>query len=62
MDSVPTHASKLMRPRVWMLDKPKPITAAMATNAAVHREWSERAFREVEIPTIPEPATNVYTL
>jgi hypothetical protein len=59
MLTTPTHASHEMRPRVWMLPRPKPTMAATATNTAVQVPCVERAFKPVEIPRIPEPATKI---
>lgn len=55
----PAQASHLMRPRVWMLPKKKPTAAAMATNTAVQVPWVETALSEIEIASIPEPATKI---
>ena len=58
---VPAHASQDIRPRVWILPRQKPTMAATATKMAVQAPWDESAFRAVEIPKIPEPATKMQT-
>lgn len=59
MQMTPTHASQVIRPSVWMLQKMKPMTAATATKTAVQAPWSESALRAMEILSIPEPATKI---
>jgi hypothetical protein len=58
----PTQAMKLMRPRVRMLDNKKPVMAATPTKTAVHVPCEDTAFRPIEMPSIPDPATNIQTV
>lgn len=39
-----------------MLARRNPMTAATAKNTAVQEPWFERAFREIEILSMPDPA------
>ena len=55
----PVQASQLMRPRVWMLLSVNPMMAAMTTNTAVQAPCVDTAFRAMEEPSMPDPATNV---
>jgi hypothetical protein len=59
MQTTPTHASQVILPKVCMLQKTKPMTAATATKTAVQAPWSESAFRAMEMLSIPEPATKI---
>jgi hypothetical protein len=58
----PTHASHVIRPRVRILLQANPRIAATTINIAVHIPWVETAFKPIEIPSIPEPETNIQTL
>lgn len=55
----PTHASQVIRPRVWILQKMKPMIAATATKTAVQAPWTDSALRAIEMLSIPEPATKI---
>lgn len=57
----PTHAIQVMRPSVWILDSRNPITAATARKIAVHAPWADTAFKEIDIPSIPDPETKIQT-
>lgn len=59
MQNSPIQASQLMRPRVRMLPKMKPMAAATATNTAVHVACEEIALRPMEIPSMPDPAMKI---
>lgn len=57
----PTHASQVIRPRVRMLPRAKPMMADTATKMAVQAPWVEMAFRLIEIPRIPDPLMKIQT-
>lgn len=57
----PTHAIQVMRPSVWILDSKNPTTAATARKIAVHAPWADTAFKEIDIPSIPDPETKIQT-
>lgn len=59
MQPTPSQASQLILPRVRILAKEKPTTAATTTNTAVHVPWADTAFNPIEVPSIPEPAMKV---
>lgn len=59
MDTIPTHASQVMRPRVRMLPNMNPMTAATATKTAVHVPWADTAFNAMEILSMADPATKI---
>lgn len=61
IEMAPTHASQLMRPRVSMLEKMKPIMAAITTKTAVQREWVDKALKAIEILRMADPATKIRT-
>lgn len=44
-----------------MLPSEKPMTAATATNMAVQAPCVDTALSEIEIPSMPAPATNIQT-
>lgn len=45
-----------------MLASENPMTAATATKAAVHVPWFEMAFKLIEMPSMPDPATKIQSL
>lgn len=59
---MPIQASQVMRPSVWMLPNPKPITAATATKTAVHAPWVDTELKEIEMPSIPEAEQQIQSL
>lgn len=58
----PSHASQLSLLRVWMLARLKPAMAATATKTAVQVPCTESELRPMEMPSMPEPATQVQTV
>lgn len=58
----PTHAIQEILPKVWIDASAKPAKQATATKTAVQAPCSDSEFRAMEIPSIPEPATNVQTV
>ena len=42
-----------------MLDRQNPMTAATATKIAVQVPWVETALRPIDMPSMPEPETNI---
>jgi hypothetical protein len=61
MQVAPTQQSQDTLPSVWILLRRKPIIAATATKMAVQAPWVETAFRPIEMPSIPAPATKIQT-
>lgn len=59
MEVAPIQAKKPIRSSVLMLPNIKPMTAAHATNPAVHIACVERAFNEIEMLNMADPATKV---
>lgn len=55
----PTQANQLILPNVWILPNVNPMAAAMATNMAVQAPWVDMALKEIEMPSMPEPATKI---
>jgi hypothetical protein len=62
MAVAPTQQSQETLPSVWILPSVNPRTAATATKIAVHAPCVETAFRPMEMPSIPAPATNIQTV
>jgi hypothetical protein len=58
----PSHASQPSLPSVWMLARQKPAMAATATKTAVQVPCTESELSPMEMPSIPEPATQVQTV
>jgi hypothetical protein len=59
MHGSPIHANQVILPSVLTLLHANPTTAATATNIAVHVPWLEMEFKPIDIPSIPEPTTNI---
>lgn len=59
MQTNPSHAIQLIFSSVRILANKNPMMAATATKTAVHVPWSEMAFRLIEMPSIPDPATKI---
>ena len=55
----PTQAIALIFANVWMLPSEKPMIAATATKTAVQAPWLDMALKEIDMPSIPDPATKI---
>lgn len=58
----PPHAITVTRLRVRIIARQNTPIAATATKIAVQAPWVEIAFRAIEMPSIPEAATNVRSI
>jgi hypothetical protein len=58
---MPTQASQLILPNVWILAREPPAIAATATNTAVQAPWTDKEFRATEIPSMPAPEQKIQT-
>jgi hypothetical protein len=59
MHVAPIQASQEIRPSVRILASDAAAMAATATKTAVHVALLETAFKPIEVPSMPDPVTNI---